>query len=82
MKKYNSKNGYFKHYNKNGHSCRIKVSKKALNKTNSEFLIKFKKAKDETWLYHYPSKKFRCVNEVITFILKNLENKNLVFKVI
>ena len=79
--KYKSKNGYFKHYNKDGISCRIKIAKDALLKTNNEFIITFKHKNDLSWKYHSPEKNFRCVNEVIVFILKNLENKNMVFKI-
>jgi len=79
---YKSKNGYYKHYNKKGISCRIKVKKSALNKFNTDFIIAFKHKDDLDWKYHSPNKKFRCVNAVINHILKNLENKNMVFKII
>jgi len=78
---YKSKKGYFKHYNANGISCRIKVTRYALTKTDSEFLIAFKSKKEEFWNYHSPDRKFRCVNEVIVFILKNLISKNMIFKI-
>jgi len=78
---YKSKNGYFKHYNKEGISCRIKVKKEALNKIDSDFIIAFKRKRDLGWNYHSPKKKFRCINAVINHILKNLENKNMVFKI-
>jgi len=80
--KYNSKNRYFKHYNKEGIACRIKVAKSALKKFDNEFIVKFKGAKDEFWMWHFPSKKFRDASEVIVFILKNLNSKNMVFKIV
>jgi len=80
--KYKSKNGYFKHYNKEGISCRIKVAKSALAKTDSELMVKFKGSKDEFWSWHFPRRKFRDASEVIVFILKNLVNENMVFKIV
>ena len=79
---YKSKNGYFKHYSKNGTPCRIKVTRDALRKTDSDFLIAFKNRDEETWNYHIPNKNFRCANAVIVFILKNLETPNTVFKIL
>ena len=81
-KKYKSENGYFKHFNSQGIPCRIKVSKNALKKVNTNFTVKFKKKNEEVWMVHIPNKKFKCVNEVIVFILKNLESENMVFKII
>jgi len=80
--KHKSKNGYFKHYNKEGIACRIKVAKSALKKFNDEFIVKFKDAKDEFWMWHVPHKRFRDASEVIVFILKNLDSDNMVFKIV
>jgi hypothetical protein len=75
-------NDYFTYYNKNGLKAKIKVSKNAFDKKNSQFLIKFQRPSDEEWLYHYPSKKFGCHLEVINYILKNLETNNSRFKIL
>ena len=80
--KYKSINGYYKHYNKEGRSCRIKVSRKALSRTDDEFILKYRSKSMEHWLYHSPRGKFRCANAVIVHILKNLENDNMIFKII
>ena len=76
MKK--SVNGYFKFYNKEGMSTRIKCSEPI----NGEVLIKFKNKNAAEWLYHAPQRKFRNCLEVTNFILKNLENENMVFKIV
>ena len=75
MKK--SINGYYKFYNKAGISCRIKCEVEA----KGQVLIKFKHRDDHQWLYHVPDKKFRNCLEITNFILKNLENQNMVFKI-
>jgi ribosomal protein S19E (S16A) len=75
MKK--SVNGYFKFYNGHGLSCRIKCDKEI----NGQTLIKFKHRSDSHWLYHVPNKTFRNCLEVANFILKNLENDGMVFKI-
>ena len=76
MKK--SINGYFKFYNKEGLSCRVKCPKEI----QKEILIKFKNRDETAWAYHSPKRTFRNCLEVVNFILKNLENENMVFKII
>ena len=77
MKK--SINGYYKFYNKNGLQCRIKCE---AEKIDGEVMIKFKPKDQTEWMYHMPKRKFRHCLEVTNFILKNLENNNMVFKVV
>jgi len=77
-KKYNRKNGYFKHYNSKGISCRIKFADKI---TNSKILVKFKYKDDLEWMYHSPDRKFVDESDVINYLCKNLENRNRVFKI-
>jgi hypothetical protein len=76
MKK--SVNGYFKFYNKEGISCRIKCN----DEVDGAILIKFKQKEEANWMYHVPNRGFRNCLEVSNFILKNLENDNMVFKIV
>jgi hypothetical protein len=76
MKK--SINGYFKFYNGSGISCRIKCS----SEIQKEALIKFKHKEDANWLYHVPNREFRNCLEAANFILKNLENEGMIFKIV
>jgi hypothetical protein len=76
MKK--SINGYFKFYNGSGIPCRIKCQ----GEVKGTALIKFKHKDTTDWMYHVPNKKFRNCLEVVNFILKNLENKEMIFKII
>ena len=76
MKK--SVNGYYKFYNKAGLSCRIKSSGHI---DGSEILIRFKHKDDLGWLYHAPKRKFRNCLDATNFILKNLENEGMIFKI-
>lgn len=76
MKK--SINGYFKFYNKDGVSCRIKCDQEI----NGEVLIKFKSKDDDGWFYHSPRREFGNSLDVANFILKNLENQDMIFKVL
>jgi hypothetical protein len=76
MKK--SKNGYYKFYNSQGIYCRIKCN----NVENNEVLIKFKQKNETNWMYHSPNKRFHSCLEVANYILKNLDNQNMIFKII
>jgi hypothetical protein len=76
MKK--SINGYFKFYNKNGQSCRIKCQEEI----KGQVLIKFKPHDEGAWLYYAPKREFRNCLEVANFILKNLESNGTVFKIL
>jgi len=76
MKK--SVNGYYKFYNKEGLSCRIKCT----DEVSGNVLIKFKGRDEAIWAYHSPKRTFRNCLDVTNFILKNLENPNMVFKIV
>jgi len=76
MKK--SANGYYKFYNKEGISCRIKCT----DVINGTALIKFKHRDEPGWLYHSPERKFGHILEAVNFVLKNLENTGMIFKII
>ena len=81
MEKYTKKDGYYKYYNSEGKKCRIKIEPELLNGKNFKVFVWFKKEDDAHWLVHQPKKKFRDAFHVINFILKNLENDNLIFKI-
>ncbi len=74
-------NGYYKFYNKEGISCRIKCDDTE-EKFEGNCIIKFKQIDDPTWMFHAPTKEFRNCLEVTNYILKNLENSNMVFKIL
>jgi hypothetical protein len=75
--KYKSRNGYFKFYNKNGLSCRIKIQ----DEISGKFIIKYKGPDEIIWNYISPD--FSAITiEVINYILKNLETDNSVFKIV
>lgn len=80
MKKFNRKNGYFKHYNSNGTSIRIKV--KGICISNSRVIIKFKNQEDIEWLYQIPDTMFTSSNDAINHICKHTENPNMVFQIL
>jgi len=81
MKKYTKKDEYYKYYNAEGKKCRIKIEPKLLCERNFKVFVWFKNENDVNWLVHQPKKKFKDVFHVINFILKNLENNNLIFKI-
>jgi len=84
MKKHSKNNGYFKYYNKEGKSCRIKFDndfKFIEEKKKFNIIIKFKKDDETLWNYHSPFRKFKSIFEIINYILKNLENDKMVFKI-
>jgi len=81
MKKYSSKRGFYKYYNKNGLQCRIKISKNILQSGSKNYTIKFKRPQDDSWLYTLP-KTFDNPLECIDYIVKNLETDRTIFKVI
>lgn len=81
MKQFSKKNGYYKYYNSDGLSTRIKVNELEID--SKGILIKF--LQNGHWMYHTPDAKkhnFENAFDCINFILKNLENENLVFEVI
>lgn len=82
-KKYSKRNGYYKYYNKNGVSCRVKFENKmAINSKTANVIIEFNKENDiEVSNMHMPARYFNNDFEILNFILKNLETSNLVFKV-
>ena len=80
-KQFSKKNGFYKYYNSEGKVCRIKISDKIKCQENFECLISFWHANDAEWKMHSPSKVFKDIFEVINFILKNLENDRVVFKI-
>ena len=75
-KNYKSAAGYYKFYNKTGTPCRIKCSP-----VSGSCIIQFKEVQATSWLYHVPDKKFKNCLEVVNFILKNLVNKDMIFKI-
>jgi len=75
MKK--SANGYYKFYNKAGLSCRIKCEMTGPGR----IMIKFKTTDDLNWMYYSPNRTFKCCLDASNYILKNLENKGMVFKI-
>ena len=78
MSKYKRSKGFFKHYNADGIACRIKVDYGVMN---SRVVIKFKNIDEEGWKHHVPDKEFSSENEVVWFIVKNVEQSGMVFKV-
>jgi hypothetical protein len=78
LKQFSRKNEYYKYYNSEGISTRIKVSE--FNQDSFGCLIKF--FQNGHWFYHHPKVKFKDQFDCINFILKNLENTNLVFEII
>ena len=89
MKKYTSKNKYYKYYNKYGKSCRIKFSKEfystplnEIGETPFNIIIKFKKDPADAWMYHSPDIQFENIFEIIKYICRNTENDKIIFKVI
>ena len=74
-------NSYFE-YSNGSVKCKIKVSNNAFNKRDTNFIIKFKKENEIIWKYHMPDKKFSCHIEVINYILNNLDNNKVKFKII
>lgn len=78
-KKYCKANGYFKFYNHDKISVRIKCPDLI---ENGSVILKFKGEKEERWSYYSPRKIFNSAAEVIHYITTNLENPGLVFKML
>jgi len=79
--KYSKKEGYYKYYNKEGKSCRIKIEDKLRNKRKFRCFVWFRYPNDVNWMVHEPSKKFNDVFHVINYLCKNLETDKMIFKV-
>ena len=77
-KKYSKQYGWYKHYNKNGTSCRIKIKKEP----QGQVIIKFRDQDSITWNYFVPSKLFGDSSEVIHYLVQNLEKSGTLFEVI
>jgi len=88
MKKYKSARGYYKYYNSEGKSLRIKFSKefKELEckerEPNEKFKISLKFKHDEHWHYHTPSKSFANIFDVIKYLCTNTTTEGTIFKVL
>jgi len=79
-KRYKKSNGYYKFYNAEGVPCRIKFDSPPKN--NQDILLKFKNKYETKWLLVVPNQKFSSESQVLNYILKNLQNTDMVFKVI
>jgi len=80
---YKSKNGYFKYYNAEGKSLRIKMNVKGIKfKEPTQIHLKFKSKTDERWMHTIPRKKFNSIYEIIKYLCSNTTNKDRVFNVI
>jgi hypothetical protein len=80
--KYSRRKGYFKYYNKDGLKCRIKFMDNVCNhETPFGVIVKFKRPIDDDFLYHYPNRKFTGIQDVINFVVKNLEHDGTVFEI-
>jgi len=75
MKK--SAQGYYKFYNAEGKSCRVKCKS-----VEGSCIIKFKHVNEHEWLYHSPNRDFNSCTDAINFILKNLISDGMIFKVV
>jgi hypothetical protein len=75
---------YDEFYNQDGKKCYIKISRKFLThelEIVGRVLIRFKSKNDIEWMYHTPVHKFVTLTEVMNFIIINLENDDMQFKI-
>lgn len=77
----NSKNGYYKYYNAEGKSCRIKIYVDKIKLPDTGILLKYKGPEDIFWNYHVPNKHFGNVFEIIKYLSKNTEVDGTIYKV-
>ena len=80
MKQYSKKNGYFKYYNKDGVSLRIKIDMTRCHFEPQHVLISFTHS-DGSWVHHIPEKKFTDIHDIVNHVCRNTENKNVVFRI-
>jgi len=71
------KKEYFRFWTESGISCRIKIK----DSISGKVLIQMKKEHDSSWLYYSPDRDFSNALDVSNYILKNLENSDMTFKV-
>ena len=80
--KYKRKYGYYKYYNKDGKKCRIKfLDNFQVHERPFQILVKFKLPGDDEFAYHSPNKTFYGVQDIIHYILSNLENDGVIFEI-
>ena len=71
---------YCKFYSKDGKVAYIKAKKTAFKRKNEEFLVAFKRKGEENWNFHWTKVKKNLI-DVIEFLLNNLENDEVKFKI-
>ena len=79
MKKYNKSNGFYKHYNKKGNSCRIRVTGHV--DEYHEVLIKMLRKDEVEWVVFPTSRRFKSTQDIIHHILSNLETNKTIFDI-
>jgi hypothetical protein len=80
-KKFSKSNRYYKYYNKEGKSCRIKFFTD-IKEEGENVILKYKECGAGDWHYHVPKKKFKNKEELIWYICKNLENDKICFQIL
>ena len=75
------KTNYGTFYTKEGIKVKIKCNNDALCKSGN-FVLRVKNSKTGELFYHSPNRNFDSVIDVIDFILRNVENKNLKFTIL
>jgi len=79
---YNTKNKYYKYYNKEGIKVRIKMNINNVFFNNSKQIhVKFKSKDQEGWMHNIPNKQFNNIFDIIKYLCSNTTNHNMVFKV-
>jgi hypothetical protein len=78
---FKKKNGYYKHYNKEGKSCRIKFTCNPDNVSDKEDIIITYRNKAELTPNIIVKTGFKCDSDVIHYLLRNLDNNDMVFEI-
>jgi len=71
-----NKNGY-KFYNSRGISCRINCD----DNMHGKIIIQFREKNSTNWSYYVPNKQFSSTIEIVNYIITNLENQHMIFKI-
>jgi len=77
---YKKKNGFYKHYNKDGISTRIRIVHDKIKSGMKDIMIIYCN-KNEVVPNLIVKSGFTSDSQVINYILKNLENKDMVFDI-